>query len=116
MKRYPYILIAHMLILILLISCNNKSDTISNKIDYSKSLEYFELGKNKMRNYDNRGALLDLKKSIEYNPENYEAYMYAAKCNSLLKNFTDAGRYYSGAINLKPNSGEAYYLRGVIFN
>ncbi|MBC3759712.1 hypothetical protein H7U19_14965 [Hyunsoonleella sp. SJ7] len=94
-------------------SCKDKEKSNVLIINPEKAKEYFESGISKMSYNDNRGALLDFKRALEYNPEYYEACLRAAKCNQSLGNDVDAGRYYSTAISIRPDSGEAYYLRGV---
>jgi Tfp pilus assembly protein PilF len=81
--------------------------------DLTKAEEYFNKGFEKLKYEDCRGALKDFKKATDFNPNFYKAYIYIGSCEHELGNYVSAGQNYSRAIIIQPNSGYAYFLRGL---
>ena len=68
-----------------------------------------------------RQAIPDLTRAIELNPENsydltYFSYLARGDCNRLLKQNEQAVLDFSEAINLKPDSFDAYYSRALTYS
>lgn len=96
---------------------NIKSISYANKVldrEKSNSKAYFLIGMNQKEIHDTTKALLAFQEAINYNQENYNAFIqlgliYAAKNNPMALN------YYTNASNIDSKNPEPYYNKGVYY-
>ncbi len=75
--------------------------------------EFFNRGKAKIKSGDSKGAMIDINKAIELNPNNSEAYYIRGNLKSFsLWDFQSAILDYNKALSIKPTYVDAYYQRG----
>jgi TonB family protein len=84
--------------------------------DYSKALEYFEMGTVYGSNQDYDKALEYCKKAIELKLDYAEAYLYIGAIYSIKQDYDKALEYSKKAIELKPDYAEAYLCIGEIYD
>ena len=92
-----------LLFFILLIPIFSCSDT---------SEDYVAKALNKMESEDYQGALLDLNKSLELDPENAGTYILRGKVKRSLRNIQGAMQDFERAAELDPNESTAYLNLG----
>jgi tetratricopeptide (TPR) repeat protein len=81
-------------------------------IDTAKSNRYWESGVAKYELKDYKNALLDFNKSIEYNPDNWEAYRNRGLAETVLLKYTEAIADFTQAIRLNKEDYSSFYGRG----
>lgn len=69
----------------------------------------------KKANHDIADVMSDLDKSIELSPRNIYAIFDKGNMYIMMQNYTAAISCYTNAIALKPDFGEAYYNRGLMY-
>lgn len=77
-------------------------------------IDYFVNGNTKCDIGDFVGAIADLSKSIELNPQNELAYYRRGIAKSLLEDFRGAIIDFNKSIELDPQNDAGYYNRGII--
>jgi len=74
---------------------------------------YVELAIAKLMSNDARGAIIDLDKSLVLNPQSVDAYFSKGNCYYQLKNYKEAIKNYSQALQIDPRHHNALCNRGI---
>ena len=86
---------------------------LSTQTAVAQSAEVFlKRGYAKFQRDDYEGAITDLDKALEVNPQSYIAYTLRGAIKSQLKDYDSAILDYTKAIELNPNDSDIYYFRG----
>ena len=75
--------------------------------------EYFYSAYNKEKLKDYYGAIADYTKTIEFDPNDTDAYNNRGTVKYILKDYYGAIADFTKAIELDPNDADAYYNRGI---
>ncbi|MFO8021961.1 MAG: tetratricopeptide repeat protein, partial [Perlabentimonas sp.] len=76
--------------------------------------DYYVRGETKFKSEDLMGALNDLNKAIELDPDFPEAYNIRGNLKCALGDFKGALKDFDKAIALNPDEGIIYYNRGLL--
>lgn len=71
--------------------------------------------KEKKTNFEINGIISDLNHVLELSPRNVYALFNKGNAYIIIKNYTEAITCYTEAIEVKPDFGEAYYNRGLMY-
>jgi tetratricopeptide (TPR) repeat protein len=78
----------------------------------SKALTHYNRGCDKYLKEDYKGAIRDIDKAIQLDPNYADAYQCRGLSYSALQNYKLAVKDYDKAIQLKPNVADLYFFRG----
>src|SRR4051812_41805717 len=77
--------------------------------------DYLQLGIDKHKKQDYKGAISDYSKAIKEDKENRDAYYNRGTCELALKDFKSSMIDFNKTIDLDPKFAKAYYSRATVY-